>query len=200
MTTIASQITSRTVDCSTVYSDADQIKHQSSASLAFVWGIHRDRWIPRTNGQLRGKCFHLMTSSWYMSLGWTIVHGSWTVMPWADLWPVLLVHRHFTWLQLYFRLIDPLYILCEAILGPKWLHWFCAILGIWQGAHLVLRSTPLYAAPNKCYGISLHTYDPFMLSRDNEKMSISLYDHTLNSASDQLLYSYLWMDEFRTAH
>ena len=23
-----------------------------------------DRWIPRTNGQLRGKCFHLMTSSY----------------------------------------------------------------------------------------------------------------------------------------
>ena len=23
-----------------------------------------DRWIPRTNGQWRGKCFHLMTSSW----------------------------------------------------------------------------------------------------------------------------------------
>ena len=30
----------------------------------FVWGIHRDRWIPRTKGQLRGKWFHLMTSSW----------------------------------------------------------------------------------------------------------------------------------------
>ena len=44
---------------STVYSDADQRKLQSSASLAFVWGIHRDRWIPYTNG----KCFHLMTSS-----------------------------------------------------------------------------------------------------------------------------------------
>ena len=64
MTTIASQITSLTVVYSTVYSDADQRKHQSSASLAFVWGIHRDRWIPRTKGQLRGKCFHLMTSSW----------------------------------------------------------------------------------------------------------------------------------------
>ena len=63
MTTIASQITSLTVVCSTVYSDADQRKHQSSASLAFVWGIHRDRWIPRTKGELRGKCFHLMTSS-----------------------------------------------------------------------------------------------------------------------------------------
>ena len=23
-----------------------------------------DRWIPRTIGQLRGNCFHLMTSSW----------------------------------------------------------------------------------------------------------------------------------------
>ena len=63
MTTIASQITSLTVVYSTVYSDADQGKHQSSASLAFVWGIHRDRWIPRTKCQLRGKCFHLMTSS-----------------------------------------------------------------------------------------------------------------------------------------
>ena len=66
MTTIASQITSLTVVYSTVYSDGDQRKHQSSASLAFVWGIHRDRWIPRTKGQLRGKCFHLMTSSCYM--------------------------------------------------------------------------------------------------------------------------------------
>ena len=64
MTTMASQITSLTVVYSTVYSDADQRKHQSSASLAFVRGIHRDRWIPRTKGQLHGKCFHLMTSTW----------------------------------------------------------------------------------------------------------------------------------------
>ena len=64
MTTIASEVTSLTVVYSTVYSDVDQRKHQSSASLAFVWGIRRDRWIPRTKGQLRGKCFHLMTSSW----------------------------------------------------------------------------------------------------------------------------------------
>ena len=33
------------------YSGTDQRKHQSSASLAFVRGIHRDRWIPRTKGQ-----------------------------------------------------------------------------------------------------------------------------------------------------
>ena len=37
MGAIAFQITSFT----TVYSGADESKHQSSASLAFVWGIHR---------------------------------------------------------------------------------------------------------------------------------------------------------------
>ena len=63
MSAIASQITSLTVVYSTVYWGADQRKHQSSALLAFVWGIHRDRWIPRTKGHLRGKYFHLMTSS-----------------------------------------------------------------------------------------------------------------------------------------
>ena len=41
MGAIASQLTSLTIVYSTVYSDADQSKHQSSASLAFVWGIHR---------------------------------------------------------------------------------------------------------------------------------------------------------------
>ena len=38
---MASQITSLTIVYSTVYSDPDQRKHQSSASLAFVQGIHR---------------------------------------------------------------------------------------------------------------------------------------------------------------
>ena len=41
MDTMASQITSLTIVYLTVYSDADQRKHQSSASLAFVRGIHR---------------------------------------------------------------------------------------------------------------------------------------------------------------
>ena len=41
MNAIATQITSLTVVYSTVYVDADQRKHQSSASLAFVRGIHR---------------------------------------------------------------------------------------------------------------------------------------------------------------
>ena len=41
MDAIASQITSLTIVFLTVYSGADQSKHQSSASLAFVWGIYR---------------------------------------------------------------------------------------------------------------------------------------------------------------
>ena len=62
MTRLASQITSLTVVYSIVYSGVNQRKLQSSASLAFVREIHRG--LTRTNGQLRGKCFHLMTSSY----------------------------------------------------------------------------------------------------------------------------------------
>ena len=54
---MVSQITSLMIVYSTVYSGADQRKHQNSASLAFVW------WIPCTKGQLCRKCFHLMNSS-----------------------------------------------------------------------------------------------------------------------------------------
>ena len=41
MSAMASQITSLTIVHSAVYSGEDQRKHQSSASLAFVRGIHR---------------------------------------------------------------------------------------------------------------------------------------------------------------
>ena len=41
MGAMASQITSLAIVYPTVYSGADQRKHQSSASVAFVWGIHR---------------------------------------------------------------------------------------------------------------------------------------------------------------
>ena len=42
MGAMASQITSLTIVYSTVNSGADERKHQSSASLAFVWGSHRE--------------------------------------------------------------------------------------------------------------------------------------------------------------
>ena len=64
MGTIASQIGPLTIVYSTVYSDANQRKHQSSASLAFVRGIH---WWPMNSPHkwpVTWNCFHLMTSSW----------------------------------------------------------------------------------------------------------------------------------------
>ena len=64
MGAIASQITSLTIVYSTVYSDADQSKHQSSASMAFVWGIQREPVNSPHKWPVTRKCFHLMTS-WY---------------------------------------------------------------------------------------------------------------------------------------
>ena len=69
MGTIASQITSLTIVYSTVYSDADQRKHQSSASLAFVRGIHRGTVnSPHKWPVTRKKCFHRMTSSYRVAI------------------------------------------------------------------------------------------------------------------------------------
>ena len=49
MSAMVSQITGTSIVYSTVCSSADQRKHQSSASLAFVRGIHQ--WLPRTRDQ-----------------------------------------------------------------------------------------------------------------------------------------------------
>ena len=65
MSAMTSRITSLTIVYSSVYSGADQRKHQSSASLAFVRGIHR--WWPVNSphkGPVTRKMFHLLTSSY----------------------------------------------------------------------------------------------------------------------------------------
>ena len=67
MGTIASQITSLTIVYSAVYSDADQRKHQSSASLAFVRENPRGPVNSPHKWPVTRKCFHLMTSSWMSS-------------------------------------------------------------------------------------------------------------------------------------
>ena len=82
MRAMASQITSLTSVCSIVYSGADQnIKAPRHWPL---WGeFTGDRWIPRTKGQWRGKCFHLMTSSCFSLYRWrsahhtSLWHGKW---------------------------------------------------------------------------------------------------------------------------
>ena len=57
MSVMTSQIISRKVIYSTVFSGADQRKHQSSASLAFVWGIHRWPVNSPQNGPVTRKMF-----------------------------------------------------------------------------------------------------------------------------------------------
>ena len=57
MGSMASQITSLTIVYSTIYSCADLRKHQSSASLAFVWGIHRSPVISPHKGPVTRKTF-----------------------------------------------------------------------------------------------------------------------------------------------
>ena len=57
MGTMASKITSVTIVYSIVYSGADQRKHQSSASLAFVRGIHRGPVNSPHNGPVMRKKF-----------------------------------------------------------------------------------------------------------------------------------------------
>ena len=68
MSTMGSQITSLTIVNSTVYSGADQRKYQSSASLAFVRGIH---WWPGNSphkGQWRGVLMCSLICVWIY--GW----------------------------------------------------------------------------------------------------------------------------------
>ena len=63
MSVMVSQITSLTIVYSTVKT---QIKENIKAPRHWplCGEFTGDRWIPRTKGQWRGKCFHLMMSSW----------------------------------------------------------------------------------------------------------------------------------------
>ena len=71
MSAVASQITDVPMVCTTVCSGTDQRKHQSSASLAFVRGIHRWSVNSAHKGPVTRKSLHLITSSWKLSF---VVH------------------------------------------------------------------------------------------------------------------------------
>ena len=51
MSAMASQTTGVSIDYSTVCLGVDQREHQSSVSLAFVWGIHLWLVVSLTKGQ-----------------------------------------------------------------------------------------------------------------------------------------------------
>ena len=67
MGAIASLITSLVIVYSTVYPDADQWKHQSSASLAFVRGIHRWPASNAENVSIWWRHHGLMAAGWELS-------------------------------------------------------------------------------------------------------------------------------------
>ena len=69
MNTVASQITS----LASVYSTFSRVQIKENIKAPRHWPSCREftghRWVPRTNGQWRGKCFHLMTSScWWIEV------------------------------------------------------------------------------------------------------------------------------------
>ena len=73
ISTMASQITSPTIIYTTVYSGADQRKNQSTASLAFMRGIHRWPVNSPHKGQVTRKMFPfddviMMHGKWDKSL------------------------------------------------------------------------------------------------------------------------------------
>ena len=68
MSAMASQITGFSIVCSIVSSDADQRKHQSYASLAFVWGIHRGPVNSVHKGPVARKMFPFDDVSWFPCL------------------------------------------------------------------------------------------------------------------------------------
>ena len=63
-----------------------QIKENIKAPRNWpLWGdFTGDRWIRRTNGQLRGKCFHLMTSSCAINFDCTVIYSlkKWKSLQW----------------------------------------------------------------------------------------------------------------------
>ena len=76
-------------------------------------GIHR--WIPRTNGQLRGKCFHLMTSSCsgvmraigYIAYAWV----KRAARSFASFPPITSIRTHYP-------IVDPVIRVLGGIIGP----------------------------------------------------------------------------------
>ena len=82
MRVIASQITSLTIVYSRVYSGADQRKHQSSTSLAFVRGIHR--WPVNSTSEFPSQMASIMenVSIWWCS--WVSYRMSIGVFCWKN--------------------------------------------------------------------------------------------------------------------
>ena len=103
MSAMASQITSLPIVYSTVYSGANQSEHQSSASLAFVWGIHRGpvnsphKWpvtrkmfqfddVIKKNASANGCIHHLNLYLWCC---FSFANRLWKIFGLSNIYPIL---------------------------------------------------------------------------------------------------------------
>ena len=80
---MAHKITIVSIVCPTVCSDADQIKHQSSASLAFVRGIHRWSVDYPHKWQVNRKMFPFddVIVQWFLSFFFNIFNIHLNIIP-----------------------------------------------------------------------------------------------------------------------
>ena len=99
MNTMASQITSLTIVYSCVYSGTDQRKRQSSASLAFVRGIHRWPVNSPHKGPVTRKMFpfHEIIMGHRGDITWTSTHWGWDKM--AAIFHIF--SNAFSWMKIY---------------------------------------------------------------------------------------------------
>ena len=94
MGTMASQITSLTIVYTTAYSDADQSEYQSSASLAFVRGIHRSRVNSLYKRPVTRKIVPFddvimqKSDSYSLSVCLENIHGDYTYGIWILIWGI----------------------------------------------------------------------------------------------------------------
>ena len=103
MSGMASQVTSLTTVCSTVYTGTDQRKHKSSAPLAFVRGIHRYPVNSPHKGPVTRKMFPF--DDVIISLNWC--NGALTVIYGKDsvILNIMMAYIHLHYIDLSLRLI-----------------------------------------------------------------------------------------------
>ena len=130
---MASQFTSLTIVYSIVYSGADQRKHQSSASLAFVWGIHRRPVNSPNKGPVTRKMFPVDDVIMLLGIRFTLFVETWPKrlniikgykvvrVLWLDYKYTLYIRTYLTTISLFVRASS--YIIFICIHTYEWYTW-----------------------------------------------------------------------------
>ena len=144
MSAMASQITSLRIVYSLVYSGANQSKHQSSASLAFMRGIHRWPVNSPHKGPVTRKMFQfddVIMCQRSSIIDYALCGCSWnnslTVPSW---WCPLLLERPVTILvQLRRRAIIPISKMILEILPSKWQLYILKNITVFHSIHMCIQ-------------------------------------------------------------